>query len=544
MPVTKYSIALAQINLIVGDVDNNKAKIIDTIRSAKETHHADLVIFPELAVTSYPPEDLLLRPGFLYQVNQALVDIIQSATGISVLIGHPEKIKGKIFNSLSYISKGKILITYRKKDLPNYGVFDDKRYFTPGNETPVIDLDSIPTALSICEDLWSPDHARAAADAGAKLLINVNASPYHMDIIEQRKKLLGTRVRETGLNIIYVNLVGGQDEVVFDGASMVMNSTGEIPFQAPQFEEGLYVVEMENKGSKLHFTGLAEHTPPMSREESIYKSLVLGVRDYIRKNGFNGVVIGVSGGIDSALTLAIAVDAIGTGNIEVLLMPSRYTADMSVDDARLMADTLGVRYHIISIEKPFRAFTEILAPVFADLPEDTTEENIQARCRGILLMAVSNKTGKLVLTTGNKSEMAVGYATLYGDMAGGFAPLKDVSKTLVYQLANWRNSQGAIIPQRIITRPPSAELRPDQKDEDSLPPYDVLDAILEKYIEASQSPEEIVAAGFAAETVRFVTRLVDRNEYKRRQAAPGVKISRLAFGRDRRYPITSGYREV
>ena len=481
-------IAIAQINLIIGDIDGNRDKIISSVKQAKDLHDADLVIFPELAITSYPPEDLLLRPKFLRLVNQALTEILKYSLDINILVGYPETVKGKIYNSLSYLSKGKIHTTYHKKDLPNYGVFDEKRYFTAGNETPVIDLGSIPTGLSICEDLWTPDHARAAADAGAKLLININASPYHMDILDQRRKLLGNRVKETGLNIVYVNLVGGQDEVVFDGGSMLMNSTGEILFQAPQFEEGIYIIDINKKGSKLSFDSLMKPSPPIGRAESIYKSLVLGVRDYVRKNGFNGAVIGLSGGIDSALTLAVAADALGSENIEVLLMPSRYTADMSVDDARSMADKLGVRYHVISIEKPFQAFTEILSPVFADLPEDATEENIQARCRGILLMAVSNKTGKLVLTTGNKSEMAVGYATLYGDMAGGFAPLKDVSKVLVYQLAGWRNSRQQIIPQRIMTRAPSAELRPDQKDEDSLPPYDILDAILEKYIELNQSP--------------------------------------------------------
>ena len=537
-------IAIAQVNLIIGDIGGNRDRIIASIKEAQEQHQADLVLFPELAVTSYPPDDLLLRPKFLRLTDQALAEIIKCSTDIDILVGYPETAGGRIYNSLAYINKGKIHTVYHKKDLPNYGVFDEKRYFTAGCETPVIDLDAIPTALSICEDLWSPNHARAAADAGAELLININASPYHMDILEQRKKLLSTRVSETGLNIIYVNLVGGQDEVVFDGGSMIMNSAGEIVYQAPEFDEGIYIIDVEKTGSGLNFNSSMQSATPLNREESVYKALVLGVRDYVTKNGFNGVVIGLSGGIDSALTMAIAVDALGTDNIEVLLMPSRYTADMSVDDATAMADTLGVRYHVISIEQPFAAFNEILSPIFAGLPVDATEENIQARCRGILLMAISNKTGKLVLTTGNKSEMAVGYATLYGDMAGGFAPLKDVSKTLVYRLSEWRNQQGQIIPRRIITRPPSAELRPDQKDEDSLPPYDILDAILEKYIELNLSPEEIIASGFDAETVQSVARLVDRNEYKRRQAAPGVKISKLAFGRDRRYPITSRYKEI
>lgn len=537
-------IAIAQINLIVGDIKSNMDKIIHYIKEARGQHQAELIIFPELSITSYPPDDLLLRPKFLHLANQALHEIINNSIGINILISYPELNNGKIFNSLSYIHKGKIHATYHKKDLPNYGVFDDKRYFTAGNETIIIDLDSVPAALSICEDLWSPDHAKSAADSGAKLLINVNASPYHSEILEQRKTLLKQRVKETGLNIIYVNLVGGQDEVVFDGGSMIINSSGEIVFQAPQFNEGLYIIEVEHNGPDLKFQCNQEPTSQLSKLESIYKSLVLGVKDYIRKNGFKGAIIGLSGGIDSALTLAIAVDALGANNIEVLLMPSRYTAEMSIDDAKSMAETLSVSYHIIPIEKPFTAFTEVLTPVFADLPEDVTEENIQARCRGILLMAISNKTGKLVLTTGNKSEMAVGYATLYGDMAGGFAPLKDVSKTLVYELSNWRNTQEIIIPQRIIDRPPSAELRPDQKDEDSLPAYNILDDILERYIELDQSPEQIISAGFNAEVVEDVIKLVDRNEYKRRQAAPGVKITKRAFGRDRRYPITSGYREI
>ncbi|MBF8268318.1 MAG: NAD synthetase [Gammaproteobacteria bacterium] len=537
-------IALAQLNLIIGDIAGNKHKIIANTRAARDEHQADLIIFPELAITSYPPEDLLLRPKFLRLANEALTEIIQQSTGISLIVGHPELANGKIFNSLSYIRNCKIHSVYHKKDLPNYGVFDDKRYFTAGDAITIIDLDGVPTAPSICEDLWSEEHSRSAADAGARLLININASPFHSEIIEQRQALLRRRIKDTGLSIIYVNLVGGQDEVVFDGGSMVMNSSGELVLQAPQFEEGLFIIEMEKNANTISFKHI--HPPLASeiKEESIYKALVLGVRDYVRKNGFKGAVIGLSGGIDSALTMAIAADALGPDNIEVLLMPSRFTAVMSIDDSIVMAETLGVAYHIVSIEKPFQSFTEILTPLFAGLPADATEENIQARCRGVLLMAISNKTGKLVLTTGNKSEMAVGYATLYGDMAGGFAPLKDVSKTLVYRLAHWRNRQSPVIPERIITRAPSAELRPDQKDEDSLPPYHILDAILEKYIEMNQSPEEIIAAGYTAQTVYDVARMVDRNEYKRRQAAPGVKISRRAFGRDRRYPITSAYKEI
>ncbi len=374
-------------------------------------------------------------------------------------------------------------------------------------------------------------------------MININASPYHIDKISLRKQILKQRVAETGMNIVYVNMTGGQDELVFDGGSMTIDNQGNINFQAPQFKEGLYIVDftLDDNG---HFSTPIEYPiQSISREDSIYQALVLGVRDYVRKNGFNGVIIGLSGGIDSALTLCIAVDALGRDNVEAVIMPSRFTSAMSMDDAQAMVELFGIKSHIISIEIPFTAFTECLNPVFANLPPDTTEENIQARCRGIILMAISNKTGKLVLTTGNKSEMSVGYATLYGDMAGGFAPLKDVSKTLVYKLSKWRNQQSHVIPQRIIDRPPTAELRENQLDQDSLPPYDILDPILELYIEQDLSPEQIIKIGFDPETVKKVVIMVDRSEYKRRQAAPGVRITQRAFGRDRRYPITSGYRE-
>lgn len=535
-------IAIAQTNLHVGNIEGNKLIIIDSIKRARELH-AQLIIFPELAITGYPPEDLLYRASLYNQVEQALNDIVNESRGIDTVISYPSIDNKQIYNTCSLVRGGKVDIIYHKHSLPNYGVFDEKRYFTPGSETTIIDLESIPIALSICEDLWSPEYTAEAAKAGAKLLININASPYHIDKQHERASLLKQRAKETGLSIIYVNLVGGQDELVFDGGSMVIDSSGEFVFRAPQFEEGLYFIELTNDKGHLQFNTDRPPAVTADRQSSIYQALVTGVRDYVRKNGFKGAIIGLSGGIDSALTLAIAVDALGAENIVVFLMPSRYTSDMSNEDAKTMAEGLAVSFHTIPIEKPFGAFTEVLAPVFAGLPADITEENIQARCRGVLLMAVSNKTGKLVLTTGNKSEMAVGYATLYGDMAGGFAPLKDVSKTLVYELANWRNTQKSVIPQRIIDRPPSAELRPDQIDEDSLPAYDILDPILERYIELGQSPDEIIAAGFIRATVHDIVRLVDRNEYKRRQAPPGVKITRRAFGRDRRYPITSGYKE-
>ena len=536
-------VAIAQVDLCVGDMDGNTELVLEYIDRARDSAGADTVIFPELALTGYPPEDLLLRPHFHVQVEQALRRVLRATRGIDVILGYPLAAGEFLYNACSLVRDGKIVTTYHKRNLPNYGVFDEKRYFTEGTALNLVETPDFKVALSVCEDLWTEDHAREAAQAGAELLININASPYHTGKTAVREELLQKRAVDHNIAIIYVNLVGGQDELVFDGGSLVVDGNGEFVFRAPQFEPGLYLVELERAGDSIALQAAAPSPPPLPFTESVYRALVLGVRDYVSKNGFGGAVIGLSGGIDSALTLAIAVDALGPENVEVLLMPSRYTADMSVEDAQEMAGRLGVACHIVGIEKPFSAFTEILAPLFEDLPEDTTEENIQARCRGLLLMAVSNKTGKLVLTTGNKSEMAVGYATLYGDMAGGFAPLKDVPKILVYELSRWRNRNGEIIPQRIIDRPPTAELRFDQKDEDSLPGYDVLDPILEKYIELDRTPAEIIADGYDRDTVYQVVRMVDRNEYKRRQAAPGVRITERAFGRDRRYPITSRYTE-
>jgi len=535
-------ILLAQLNLTVGDIQGNTKKIIASINDAELNHSADIIIFPELSISSYPPEDLLLRPAFNEYVKTALDKIINASKNIHVIIGYPSKQNDKLYNACSLIHDGKIVKTYYKQHLPNYGVFDEKRYFTAGNETCLFEFKGITAALSICEDIWVPEPINDAAMAGAKIMFNINASPYHKNKLAGREKMISERAQDSNMHIIYTNLVGGQDELVFDGNSVVFNNQGEIIFHTPQFEEGLYsfdlnldqpeITEKNNNVNIAH-----------AEEESIYNALVLGVRDYIRKNNFKGALIGLSGGIDSALTLSIAVDALGAENVEVLIMPSRFTANMSNEDACLQAKTLGVNYEIISIEQPFNSFLKALEPRFKDLPTDITEENIQARCRGILLMAVSNKSGKLVLTTGNKSEMAVGYATLYGDMAGGYAPLKDVWKTLVYKLAIWRNTKQQAIPERVITRPPSAELRHDQLDQDSLPDYEILDPILEQYIELDKRPEQIIADGYDAETVYKVIRLVDKNEYKRRQAAPGVRITERAFGRDRRYPITSGYIE-
>lgn len=534
-------IALAQINTIVGDIKRNTEMVISHSVKARDSYAADVIIFPELAVSGYPPEDLLYRAAFYLQITDALNEITGTVSGIDIIVGYPHKENNHRYNACVHIRDGKIRHTYFKQLLPNYGVFDEKRYFEAGNVPCIFELKGTPAALSICEDIWDRSVCEQAARAGAKLMININASPYHIDKISLRRQILKQRVAESGLNIVYVNMVGGQDELVFDGGSMAVDSQGDIAFQAPQFEEGLYIVD---------FSGNAKFSPideyplqQFSSESAIYQALVLGVRDYVRKNGFSGAIIGLSGGIDSALTLSIAVDALGKENVAVVMMPSRYTSEMSVEDAGIMAEILGVKSHTISIEKPFSAFIENLKPVFENLPADSTEENIQARCRGIILMAISNKTGKLVLTTGNKSEMSVGYATLYGDMAGGFAPLKDVSKSQVYKLSNCRNQQSYVIPQRIIDRPPTAELRENQLDLDSLPPYDILDQILERYIEQDQSPEVIINAGYDEDTVKKITMMVDRNEYKRRQAAPGVRITQRAFGRDRRYPITSGYRE-
>lgn len=536
-------IVIAQLNLLVGDVAGNASKIVNAIEQARDEHMGDVLVTPELALTGYPPEDLLLRPDFNEHVRQGLDIIRQHTHGIDVVVGYPQQTECGFFNAASVIRDADIIATYHKQHLPNYSVFDEKRYFSAGDSTCLVDIKGIKVALSICEDVWVSGPVIDAAQAGAQLMLNLNASPFHIDKDLERQQQLRLRVKQANIPIVYVNLVGGQDELVFDGASMVMDGSGNISQIAPAFEEGLYVAEFSMQdGQLLPCRQCSTEVSPL--EEQVYKALVLGVRDYIEKNKFSGVVIGLSGGIDSALTLAVAVDAIGPQCVEAVSMPSRYTADMSIEDARAEADALGVNCNVLSIEAPFEAFLETLSKEFTGLEVDVTEENIQARCRGVMLMAIANKKRKIVLTTGNKSEMAVGYATLYGDMAGGFAVLKDVPKTLVYRLARYRNTISDIIPERVITRPPSAELAPDQKDEDSLPPYDVLDPILEMYVEQDLSVEDIVAKGYDSEVVRRVIWMVERNEYKRRQAAPGVRITRRAFGRDRRYPITSGYVEA
>ena len=539
-PAISFRVVMAQLDFLVGDIKGNTDKIIAAALDARDRLRADLIVFPELTITGYPPEDLLLRPGFIRQVEPALQRLCNEIQGIAVVVGCPLPTPEGLRNAAVVLDDGAMRATYYKQWLPNYSVFDEKRYFVPGAEPAVVTIKGVRIGITLCEDIWQPGPARQAAAGGAQVLLNLNASPFHAGKGQLRLDILRQRVAECGLPIVYVNLVGGQDELVFDGGSMVMNGRGELTQRTPFCAEGLYPVDFTAGATMAPVPGEMAEQP--SEEAAIYQAIVLGVRDYVTKNGFPGVVLGLSGGIDSALTLAIAVDALGPERVEAVLMPSRYTADMSNADADLEARALGVKSHLLPIEPAFQAFLQVLQPVFAGLPPDSTEENIQARCRGVLLMAISNKTGKMVLTTGNKSETAVGYSTLYGDMAGGFAPIKDVLKTMVYRLAAYRNNLSPVIPQRVFDRPPSAELRPDQTDQDSLPPYELLDAILHGYVEEDHSVEELIAAGFDRATVERVARLVIVNEYKRRQAAPGVRITPRAFGRDRRYPITSGFR--
>ncbi|MFT3955679.1 MAG: NAD+ synthase [Piscinibacter sp.] len=553
-------VALAQINVTVGDIAGNAQRIVEFSRRAF-AQGARLVLFPELSLCGYPPEDLLLRPAFMQACAEALAGCAKALAdldGLHVVVGHPHQFgeRGDVrsksvavqqrYNAASVLAGGRVLATYCKRELPNYQVFDERRYFASGRDAGqppvVVDVDGIRFALLICEDAWFDEPAETARAAGAQALCVLNASPFHLGKLEEREQRMAERARHVGLPLLYSHLTGAQDEVVFDGASFAVDAQGVVRARAPMFEEALAIVEVHADGQ---VGGAVAATPCI--EAQAWAALVSGVRDYLGKNGFPGAIIGLSGGIDSALVLAIAVDALGADKVRAVMMPSPYTADISWIDARDMAQRLGVRYDEISIVPMFDAFRTSLAQEFAGRPEDATEENIQARIRGTLLMALSNKFGAIVLTTGNKSEMATGYCTLYGDMAGGFAVIKDVAKTLVYRLANWRNAQGRaqggeVIPERIITRPPSAELRPDQKDQDSLPPYEVLDAILERYMENDQSIEQIVAAGFDPADVERVTRLIKINEYKRRQAPVGIRITHRAFGRDWRYPITSKFR--
>ncbi|HWZ61596.1 MAG TPA: NAD+ synthase [Steroidobacteraceae bacterium] len=535
-------IALAQINLLVGDVQGNAARVVAVARSAATELGADLVLFPELALSGYPPEDLLFHRGFRRQIEAGLARVRAEAGTAAVLVGFPEYSGRDIYNAAALIGAGEIAAIHRKAELPNYKVFDEKRYFRPGAQPTVAQVKGVRLGVLVCEDIWEPEAAQLARSAGAELLVVINASPYEIHKQREREGIARARVRDVALPLAYVNLVGGQDELVFDGNSFVMDAAGTVVLRAPPFEEGSFIARFERDARGRIAPRAAEVYAELADEASVYRALTLGVRDYVTKHAFRGVVMGLSGGVDSALTLAIAADALGSERVQAVMMPSRYTSAMSLEDAAQQARTLGVRYSVLSIEALFESALATLRDEFAGRAPDATEENIQSRCRMVLLMAMSNKTGRMLLTTGNKSEMAVGYATLYGDMAGGFAPIKDCSKSLVYRLANYRNSLSRVIPERVIERPPTAELRPDQKDSDSLPPYEVLDPILEAFIEEDLSVDEIEARGFDRATVARVLDLVKRNEYKRRQAPPGVRVSRRAFGRDWRYPITSGYR--
>lgn len=557
-----FSICVAQLNFIVGDLTGNAQKIIDAARRAHAAG-ARLLLTPELSICGYAAEDLFLRPSFMAACDDAVKTVARELAGLkgmAVVVGHPASAEHEAlrtrsvsvpsrFNAASVLCEGRVLATYAKRELPNYQVFDERRYFTPGQGVCVFEAGDagarVKVGLLICEDAWFDEPARLAKEAGAEMLAVINASPFHAGKGLEREQMMRLRVQSCGLPLVYAHLVGGQDEVVFEGHSFALNADGALAARAPSFAENLFDVRVTRSERALHLSG------PMAAERSLdadlWDALVLGVRDYIGKNGFPGVIIGLSGGIDSALVLAIAVDALGADRVRTVMMPSPYTADISWIDAREMATRLAVRYDEISIVPEFEAFKASLADEFRGLPEDATEENIQARIRGTLLMALSNKSGRIVLTTGNKSEMATGYCTLYGDMAGGFAVIKDVAKTTVFRLARWRNANDPHgrgsnpIPERIITRPPSAELRPEQKDQDSLPEYAVLDAIVARYMENDEGIEEIVAQGFARADVEKVTRLIKINEYKRRQAPVGIRVTHRSFGKDWRYPITNKF---
>jgi NAD+ synthase (glutamine-hydrolysing) len=538
-----FFIALSQSNPVLGDLTKNAQLILDDAKNSN-AKGAKLLVTPELSLTGYPPEDLLLRDAFIQAVDRQLNQLAQdlaSYPNLRVLVGHPQRTSAGLQNMASVLFGGKVIASYAKQKLPNHEVFDEVRYFEPGNDACVIDIDGTKVGILICEDAWHSGPAAQAKHAGAELLIVSNASPFHLEKQDLRQQMIKSIVLETGLPLVYLNAVGGQDELVFDGASFALNKLGELVMSLPHFKECLSLIEFKQDHG---LSDLVKNTisPVISTEAQVYDALVLGVKDYLNKNNFPGAIIGLSGGVDSALVLAIAVDALGADKVRAVMMPSRYTADISWIDAKQMADNLGVQYDEINIAPMVDAFDTSLTSEFQGLPIDATEENIQARVRGTLLMALSNKSGRIVLTTGNKSEMAVGYCTLYGDMAGGFAVIKDVAKTLVYRLCQYRNEIAAVIPERILTRAPSAELRPDQKDQDSLPEYEVLDAILALYMEQDESIQSIIDRGFKAEDVEKVTRLIKINEYKRRQAPIGVRITQRAFGRDWRYPITNKFR--
>ena len=540
----QISIVMAQVNPLVGDIPGNVQLVLATARELLAQQAADLIVFPELVLTAYPPEDLLLRPSLDIRITDALRQLCEANLPTTLVVGYPQRSEGKLYNRLSLIRDGRVAATYDKQCLPNYQVFDEKRYFEPGTTPLVVDINGLPIAFTVCEDLWFAGPMQQAAAAGAALVVNVNASPYSRTKYAERLRCMRLRIAETGLPLVYVNQVGGQDELVFDGASMALSADGEVKVQDAQFRTGTQRVLVRwqaGAGKPVAIIEPGVRVPLCDDAAALYEALRVGLQDYVNKNRFKGVVLGLSGGIDSALTLAIAVDALGHDKVKAVMMPFDYTAPMSQEDAAAEAKALGVDYSVIPIGPMYHAFVQGLQHEFAGKPLDLAEQNLQARCRGVVLMAISNKHGLLVLTTGNKSEMAVGYSTLYGDMAGGFDVLKDVPKMLVYALAEYRNSIGAVIPQRVIERPPSAELAPGQVDEDNLPPYPVLDRILELYVDQDQSLSDICGQGFDRATVERVIRMVDRSEHKRRQAPIGVRISERGFGRDRRYPITSGW---
>jgi len=562
--MAQLRIALAQINATVGDLPGNRRLVLNGIARAA-AWRADVVVFPELAVTGYPPEDLLLKSSFVNDNLEVVAGLERAAAGLTALVGFVDRDRvGRLYDAAAVLADERRVATYHKQCLPNYGVFDEQRYFTAGDQPLVLSVGSIRVGVTICEDLWEPGPAQVLSRAGCDVLVNLSASPYHAGKPKLRRELFATRARDNSLAIAYCNLVGGQDELVFDGASFALSATGQLLAQAAQFAEDFVLVDVDvparaasrstTTRTTVPVASVGADRPPLAPMKrpvldpvaEVYAALVLGTRDYVDKNGFETVVLGLSGGVDSALTACIAVDALGPARVVGLVMPSRYSSPQTQDDARKLAATLGIRCETISIESCFGAFLETLQPFFGGRPMDVAEQNVQARIRGTILMAFSNKFGWLVLTTGNKSETGTGYCTLYGDMAGGFAVIKDVPKTLVYQLARWRNRRApnAPIPASVLTRPPTAELAPNQLDQDTLPPYDVLDRVLTAYIEEDRDPRELVAAGrFSEELVRRVTQMVDRSEYKRRQAPPGIKVTPRAFGRDRRLPITNRYQD-
>jgi NAD+ synthase (glutamine-hydrolysing) len=536
-------VVMGQLNTWVGDLQGNTDKVIKTALAVEQQEESIMLVFPELTLTGYPPEDLLMRESLHDQIEVALQRLASELPPeLFVVVGYPRRVGEQLFNAAGVIHGGDLVGEYFKQRLPNYQVFDEKRYFAEGVEACVVDVAGIKVGITICEDIWHKEPADAAANLGAEFLINLNASPFHRGKHKERWQVLAQRATEQNIPMVYVNQVGGQDELVFDGGSFAVNANGELAMVAPDFEEGTYELSVSRtvRGVEID-QGVAASA--LSDTAAVWQALVLGVRDYVEKNGFPGVVLGLSGGIDSAVTLAVAVDALGADRVQAVMMPFKYTADMSIEDAGEQAATMGVEYDVISIERIYEMFMSGLSGQFEGTKTDTTEENLQARCRGVLLMSISNKKHRLVLTTGNKSELAVGYSTLYGDMAGGFDALKDCPKMLVYALARYRNTLSYCIPQRVIDRPPSAELAPDQTDQDNLPPYDELDEIIERYVEGDESVQQIVEAGFAESDVRRVVRLIDLNEYKRRQAPVGVRITTRGFGRDRRYPISWAWRK-